>query len=138
MLKKFFAFGVSLIFMLNFATESFAIARDEYEIQPYYSYTQSHKTTLTISGENAICNAKLTGVSGITTQIKISMTLEKKVLFWWDEKESWTQTFNGYSGTLSKIYSGISSGEYRITTEYIVYSGTNSETITDTSAQVEV
>lgn len=66
------------------------------------------------------------------------MTLEKKVLFWWDEKESWTQTFNGYSGTLSKIYSGISSGEYRITTEYIVYSGTNSETITDTSAQVEV
>ena len=47
------------------------------------------------------------------------------------------ETFNSYSGTLSKTYSDAGSGTYRVSAEYVAYSGTKSETITDTSAEVK-
>ena len=131
--------GLFLVFVMlfSFSLNSFALATEEPEIQPYYSYTADYKTTLMKSGENLACRAYLAGVNGTTTKVKITMTLEKKVLFWWSEKETWTQTFNSYSGTLSKTYSDAGSGTYRVSAEYVAYSGTKSETITDTSAEVK-
>lgn len=135
MYKKFISLILSAVLLLGFSTNTFAVR--EPEIQPYYAYTQSYKTTLSISGGKAYCMAKLTGVSGTTTKVKITMTLEKKVLFWWSEKETWTQTFNSYNGTLSKTYIDTGSGTYRVNAEYIVYCGAKSETITDTSLAVK-
>lgn len=136
-LKKIFSVIMSFIILLSCSLTCFALATKEAEIQPYYTNVETIRTSLSISGGNASCIAKLTGVSGKTTKVTITMTLEKKVLFWWSEQETWTQTFNSYNGTLSKNYSGANSGTYRITAEYIAYSGTNSETITDTSSEVK-
>jgi hypothetical protein len=65
------------------------------------------------------------------------MTLDKKVLFLWSERETWTQTFNSHNGTLSKTYSGANSGTYRIIAEYIAYGTSGSETINDISTEVK-
>ena len=137
MCRKLTGLFLVLVTLLSFSLNSFALAVQEPEIQPYYSYTSNVNTLLSISGEKAMCSAILTGKSGTTTKVKITMTLEKKVLFWWSEKETWTQTFNSYSGTLSKTYSDAGSGTYRVSAEYVAYSGTKSETITDTSAEVK-
>lgn len=137
MFKKIGGVIMALVMIMNLCIISFAYVSENDDIKPYYSYTASVRTLLNISNGNATCSARLTGMSGTTTKIKITMTLEKKVLFWWSEQETWTQTFNSYTGTLSKNYSGANSGTYRVSAEYIAYSGTNSETITDTSAEVK-
>ena len=138
MLKKIFSVIMSFIILLSCSLTCFARATKEAEIQPYYTNAETVRTSLSISGGNARCTAKLTGVSGKTTKVTITMTLEKKILFWWSEKETWTQTFNSSIGTLSKTYSGADSGTYRITAEYIAYGTSGSEIINDTSAEVKV
>ena len=138
MCRKLTGLFLAFVTLLSFSLNSFALAAEEPEIRPYYSYTINHQTTLTKSGEKLVCKSSLVGIQGTTTKVKITMTLEKKVLFWWSEKETWTQTFNSYSGTLSKTYSDAGSGTYRVSAEYVAYSGTKSETITDTSAEVKV
>lgn len=138
MSKKIISLFATLVLFFCFGVNCFAVAKEEPGIQPYYSYTADHKTILAKSSEKLICKSTLSGIPGTTTKVKITMTLEKKVLFWWSEKETWTQTFNSYSGTLSKTYSDANSGTYRISAEYVAYSGTKSETITDTSAEVKI
>lgn len=137
MLKKRISVVMGLVMLLSCSLTCFAFATEEAEIQPYYTNTKSVDTILSISGGNASCVARLTGISGKTTKVTITMTLEKKVLFWWSEQETWTQTFNSYNGTLSKNYSGANSGTYRVTAEYVAYSSSGSETISDTSAEVK-
>lgn len=137
MLKKIFSVIMSFIILLSCSLTCFALATKEAEIQPYYTNAETVRTSLSISGGNARCTAKLTGVSGKTIKVTITMTLEKKILFWWSEKETWTQTFNSSSGTLSKTYSGADGGTYRVSAEYVAYSSSGSETISDTSAEVK-
>ena len=137
MLKKLFSVFMGILMLLSCNLTCFALAADETEIQPYYTNAENVRTTLGISNGTASCTAKLIGVSGKTTKVTITMTLEKKILFWWSEKETWTQTFNSKNGTLSKTYSVADSGTYRITAEYVAYSSSGSETINDTSAEVK-
>lgn len=138
MSKKFIGLLMLVAFLFSFSTKAFALATQKPEIQPCYSYTTNVNTLISTSGNKVDCTTTLRGKPNITTKVKITMTLEKKVLFWWSEKETWTQTFNSYNGTLSKTYIDADSGTYRISAEYVAYSGTKSETITDTSAEVKV
>ena len=136
MIKKLCGVIMGLIMLLSCNVMCFALVAEETEIQPYYTYTDSVNTMLRISDGTATCVSAISGKTG-TTNVKITMTLEKKVLFWWSEKETWTQTFNSKNGTLSKTYSGADSGTYRITAEYIAYGTSGSEIINDTSAEIK-
>lgn len=107
---------------------------NESEIQPLYDYTNRYSETLSISNGTASCNATLTGISGTATKVVIKMTLQKKTLLWWSEVETWSATYNTYYGSLSKS-AAVKSGTYRIKAVYTVYSGSNSESITDYSSQ---
>ena len=49
-------------------------------IQPYYEYTSYNKANLDISGGQATCESTISGYSGITTKVTITMYLEKKTL----------------------------------------------------------
>jgi hypothetical protein len=111
-----------------------AVLGDLWIASPMYLYTQSKDTTLSIISGTAYSQATLTGISGVTTSISITMVLEKKVLWWWSSQQTWAQNFSGYSGTLSGNL-GISSGTYRTRAVYVVYSGSNSETIEDISSE---
>ena len=105
----------------------------EETVQPRYNYTSSTTVNLVISNNKANCTSRLIGYQS-TTKIVITMTLEKKTLFWWNDVETWTGTYNASVAELFKSHS-ISSGTYRIKTEFVVYSGSKSETITTYSPE---
>ena len=105
-----------------------------------YAYTHSTTTILSIpSTGKSISYASLQGYQGVTTRVDITMVLQKKGglfnLFWTD-LSTWSQSFNGYSGALSK-QQDVGSGTYRLNAVYKAYSGNNSETITSYSKDVK-
>lgn len=104
-------------------------ASDSSQISVYYNYTQGKSASLKIQNGVATCGSSITGYSGVTTKIKITMYLEKRTLWWWNEVTSWTKTVNGDYANLSKNHT-VSSGTYRLRVVYTVYSGNSSETIT--------
>ena len=128
-----------MIIMVSFGTiakaQSNVDANLDFDIQPYYEFTSYNKATLNISGGQAICESTLTGYPGITTKVTIKMYLEKKTLWWWSTETSWTGTFYSYRGTLSKNHA-VKGGTYRVKAVYVVYSGSESETITGYSSNV--
>ncbi len=134
MFKKALSICLSLIMMFSFVI-SVNAQNPDYSVMPCYEYTKENEEILTISNGTATCISKLIGFAGTTTKIEITMTLEKKTLWWWSEEESWSQTYNNYRGTLTKTHS-VGSGTYRVKAVYVVYSGTQSETITSYSAEV--
>lgn len=107
------------------------------EIRPFDNYTNDCLVSLSISNGNASCYSELLGISSRTTKIEITMTLQKKTLLWWSKVESWTTTVNGYYAALSKTKS-VDSGTYRVKAEFKVYSGSDSETIKQYSAEKSV
>lgn len=113
-----------------------AVAPNEQEIEPLYIYTQSNTASLKINNGTATCYATITGYPQLATKIKITMILEKRTLWWWDEVKSWTNTKEGYYHSLAKKCA-VDSGTYRLRAVYVVYSANNkSETITGYSSEV--
>lgn len=97
-------------------------------VQPCYEYANTVATSLTSSDGKAACSANLTGLSSVT-KIKITMTLQKKTLFWWSEVTTWTTTVEGRVASLYKTKT-VESDTYRVKAVYVVYSGSASEEIT--------
>ena len=98
------------------------------EIMPRFDYTSSATTSLGISSNIATCSATITGYDNVT-KIVTTLTLQKKTLLWWSEVDSWTSTANNcYAGVTRKATIG--SGTFRVKAKHVVYSGTNSETVT--------
>jgi len=135
MFKRILSMVMVMVLLFGLSAVSYAAPADDGSaIQPRYNYTSKFSETLTISGGTATCKASLTGINGTTTKVVIKMTLQKKTLLWWSEVETWSATYNTYYGTLSKTAS-VKSGTYRVKAVYTVYSGSNSESITDYSSQ---
>ena len=101
----------------------------------FFAYTAVNQTTITIDSGTATCDAYLGGYAGITTSISITMTLQKKVLLWWNTVETWTMSVDDWSANLTRTHTGLGSGTYRVKAVYVVYSGSNSETITSYSPE---
>lgn len=113
-----------------------SISTSDSSVQPRYSYTSTVSTTLTSSSGNARCGTSVLGYDGITTKIKITMTLQKKTLLWWSKVETWTTTANDYVASIAKTVS-VDSGKYRVKAEIVTYSGSASESITQYSSEKE-
>lgn len=141
MFKKISALIMSAILLFSFQFAASAENKtppyteiNEIRIMPLYEYTTSHNTTLNISNNIADCTTRVTGIPGVTTKIQITMTLQKKTLFWWSKVEEWTATVNAPMGQLDKSIA-VKSDTYRVKSEITVYSGSNSEKITAYSAE---
>lgn len=102
------------------------------------NYTKSTNTNLMITSGQATSTSSITGYPGITAKVVITMHLEKKGLLglYWSTITSWSQTFDHYSGALSKDYN-VSGGTYRVKAVYVAYSSTASETFTHYSSEVK-
>ena len=101
-----------------------------------YSYTDSVTTTLSKSGSNLTGKVDVQGYMGITTKIEIKQYLEKHFFgSIWLPVDNGSQTTNSYAASYSKNYGTQTSGTYHIYTEVMVYSGSNYETITQTSTE---
>ena len=65
------------------------------------------------------------------------MTLQKYTVLWWSKVESWEATFNDVTGYISET-AQVGSGRYRVKVEITVYSGSDSEEITEYSQEKKV
>ena len=65
-----------------------AVIPENDTVQPMYTYTSSHNTSIYVSGSTVTCKASLAGKSNVT-KIYITMTLQKKSLLWWNDVEEW-------------------------------------------------
>ena len=86
--------------------------------------------TLSISNKAATCKSTVRGISGTTTKIVITQTLQKKNGSSWNKYSSWTKTFNSWYAIYSNSKESLSSGTYRVKTTADVYSGSKYETVT--------
>jgi len=138
MKKRIVSLVIAVIMLLSCAAVSQAAVVDGgATVQPMYNYTSTTTTNLNISSGVASCRSYIMGYNGTTTKIEITMTLQKKTLLWWSTVETWTTTVNSYYGSFNKSIS-VGGGTYRVKAVYKVYSGSNSETITDYSSESKV
>ena len=103
-------------------------------IQPYYNYTSRIEVSLADSSGDAECKTIVRGYTSVT-KIEITMTLQQKNFFLWKDVETWTKTVNSSYSSLTKNTS-VDSNKYRVKSVCKVYSGSNSETITEYSSEV--
>jgi len=101
-----------------------------------FQYISSCSSTLTTSGTSATGISKVTGYNGETTKIVITQTLHRRNSYGnWVSVQSYSGTYYYFKATLSKTYSSLSSGTYRLKSVFTVYAGSNSETVTKYSSE---
>ena len=100
------------------------------DISVCYLYTDKISGTLSISNKAATCKSTVRGISGTTTKIVITQTLQKKNGSSWNKYSSWTKTFNTNTTVYLTSKSSLSSGTYRLKTIAKVYNGSDYEAIT--------
>ncbi|HPT78921.1 MAG TPA: hypothetical protein PK830_07455 [Candidatus Atribacteria bacterium] len=111
----------------------------EPDITIQMAYTSFIRTELSITTSGtAYCAAAFEGYPGITTKVKIVMTLQKKGFLglWWTDVITWTDIFNQPYGYVQHNYYGLPGGTYRVKGVYTAYSGSNSETHTAYSREL--
>jgi len=104
-----------------------------------WSYINTIKTTLVISGGQASCTGTVTGYNGITDKVEITLYLERKLAsssVWSSSASDPKQTFNSFFGMYTMKKAATSGYEYRVRAVYTAYSGSNSETVTGYSNTV--
>lgn len=119
------------------ATASAAVPPDNSSIvSPCYLYTDRASSYLTISGDKASCKSTIYGISGVTTKIEVTQTLQVKDGLSWRKVTDWSETFDNWYCSYPNSYSPIGSGTYRVKTVAKVYKGTAYETIYTYSKEV--
>ena len=109
----------------------------ENTVSPYDLYTYSVKSTLIISGKTAYCESVIKGDRTVT-QIYATQYLEKKNGDKWETVDSWSDSTNGNSLTMSNSKDNLDRGTYHVRTVGTVYSGSKSEPVEDTSKEVTI
>ena len=107
-------------------------------ISPFYAYTISVDSRLSISSKTATCKSIVMGISGTTTKIEITQRLQKKNGDSWNNVQSWTKTVNAVNATFTNTKSSLATGTYRTRTIAKVYKGTAYETIYKNSTTVTI
>jgi len=105
-----------------------------------WSYINTIKTSLVISGGQASCTGTVTGYNGITTKVEITLYLERKLASsntWSPYANEPKQTFNSFYGMYTMKEAATTGYEYRVRAVYTAYSGSNSETVTGYSSVVK-
>ena len=135
MKKRIFSFILAVLMILTFNVGAHA----ETAVQPRLSYGDEVSPGLTVSSSKyATSTVSIEGISGVTTRIEATMTLQKKGLFRWSDVTSWTFSTTNSSINYTKTYGPVDNGTYRVYVTCKLYSGSESETVPQTSATVKV
>lgn len=133
-MKKVISTIISVVIMLCLSLTAFAEPElqtpSDTDISVCYLYTDKISGTLSISNKTATCKSTVRGISGSTTKIVITQTLQKKSGSSWNKDSSWSKTYNSWYAIYTNSKESLSSGTYRVKTVAKVYCGTNYETIT--------
>lgn len=108
-------------------------------ISPYYMYTYSAESNLSIVGDTAYCKSVIKGGSAVT-QINATQYLEKKNGSRWEavSNGTWSDSINGKSLTLRNSMCNLNNGTYRVRTVATVYSDREFELVEKTSKEITV
>lgn len=138
MKKIAFIFMACLVFCsVGGVTASATVPPDNGSIvSPCYLYTDRAYSNLTIYQGDASCKSTVYGISGTTTKIVVTQTLQKKDGNSWTKVKSWSKTFNTWYCSYPNSYSLTERGTYRVKTVAKVYKGTAYETVTTYSTEV--
>jgi hypothetical protein len=139
-MKKIISIFFSLLMIMSMSLTAFGAPElqspiDD-DVSVCYSYTDSASSSLSISSKNATSKSVVIGISGTTTKIIVTQTLQKKNGSSWEKVASWSKTFNSWYAIYTNSKSSLSSGTYRVKTSAKVYSGTSYETVTTYSTTV--
>lgn len=141
MQKRVSCIFVVFILVLTFtmsvsATEKLSSHKSQEIPAPRYSYTNITNTSLNINSGVATCSGSLIGYQGVTTKVRITITLQKRnFLLFWSDQQSWSETFYSWNGNLVKKFS-VSGGTYRVKATYEAYANADCEEINQTSKNV--
>jgi len=86
-----------------------------------------------INNNVALVESFVSGYS-TATSIKMTLTLQKKVLWWWDDVAEWSDIAPNRTLSMSESTT-VGSGTYRAKLVAVVCSGTESETIEGYSSE---
>lgn len=125
MFKKILCLLLTIISFAVFTTE--VVSAEEYGVN--YLYTWSCSSALSVSGLTGTCYSTISCPS-TTTKIEITQTLQVKDGNHWRTSQTWTKTVYGHIYDLVNTRTLYSGNTYRVKSEFVVYRGTNSETIT--------
>ncbi len=140
-MKKLISCLVALLMCCSIGSISMsaAVIPDGSIAAPYYLYTNSITTTLSVSSNNeASCRTTISGNSDTATKIVVTQYLEKKNGNSWDEVTKWTDTFNSWWCNCTNSYTITESGTYRLRSVAKVYSGSKYENVDITSTEKTV
>ena len=123
--KKLLSILLTLLILILVPLSVYA----ETTVQPRYAHVMSHMTDLIINSDVADIESFISGDSYVTS-IKMTLTLQKKILWWWDDVEEFSDitpsnSIEMYETTI------VGSGTYRVkmTARVCFGSGTNYEDI---------
>ena len=123
--KKLLSFLLA-IFILTISTVPIYAANDN--ITPRYNNTAIVETSFVIDDNGvAWVSAMYNGYIGITTGAKITIKLEKKFLWWWNDVDNgcadntYVKEFTGDFDSLSYSLQLSKTGKYRATVVYTIY-----------------
>ena len=126
MLKKITALGLILVMVFTVNCLPASAAEDAIT----YLYTRKCSSELSITSLNASCTSYLSGYYGTTTKIDVTQTLQVRDGNQWRKSSAWSATYYNYYCTFTNSRTVYSGNQYRVKSEFKVYSGSNYETIT--------
>lgn len=136
------ATAVIMTIMLSFAcfgsTVSASAAQSVPDVSPYYTYANKYSSELTITGTTAKCVSSATGISSVTS-IVVNQTLQKKTSSGtWQTVTHWNETDTGYVASTTNYKYSLSSGTYRLKTQFTFLTSTGFENVTAYSTEKTV
>lgn len=95
-------------------------------VSPLANNVRSADSSFKITNGVAYIEACYTGYSGITTGATITVKLQKKFLFWWNDvdngqpDDTWTATLTGWKNSVSYSLALSNTGDYRAVFTYTI------------------
>ncbi len=131
-MKKIVSAIIMILLVASTLTFSaFAMNTDE-GIAPCYNNVYGTNCSFDIfDGGEAEIYVNYNSDTGVVSNATIEIKLEKKFLFWWNEKDSWT--LESTSANFSRIINTtVNSGKYRIEVTYTINGTGGTDVITKT------
>lgn len=108
------------------------------DITPYFLYIKGQDCILDISGRTAYINAWVSGQTSVATKCKVRAELQEKAsAYAWTLVDSWTDQQNGDWAEVDETASVTPGNTYRVKVTVTVWAGSQSESKTFYSNEVE-
>lgn len=140
-MRKFLAVILSFSMLFCFCVTASAETNDDYGVAPCYNYASSVGSYLVITdGNTGVCESTARCIEGVT-KITMVQTIEKHWalgIFVRIDNGSWTTTSYSNEATVTNRKYNLESGTYRMVTDFTIYYGDQTETITIYSTEKTV